>query len=612
MSKSQLRASQILTTFGPGSLMDLPDTSAIVGGLDHWLYSGNQRPTIDEARLVAKIRARLENPQLTLRKPPAEENDLPGELSGITTWEFPQWYLVQDPIKTIDGTQRRLVHRHRLTGGKFKDAGKNYNVVPIRFVRACENGHVDDVDWLGYAHHYARQCAGQLFLEEIGTTGEIANIRVRCSCGDFRPLSQAVQKGTKSLGMCTGNRPWLGAFASEPCECWSRLLTRSASNAYFPQLLSVISIPDQRSTVDELVASLWENHFIAVSSPEEMAYELRKPPVRAILGAYSPEQIWPSIERIRTGIATSVEIPVKEAEFDVLNEAKAEIGSNVPDGDFYARLLPSERWNGTHLNLPDRLMEKVEKVVLVHRLREVIALLGFTRFESLGADVNGELPDELNLKVKPARLSLDADWLPAVESRGEGIFIVLKTAEVERWAVRPEVLQRGATLSNGFRLWQESHANKTRKFPGIQYYMLHTLAHSLMTAITLDCGYPASSIRERIYCLIGTSGKPSHYGVLLHTSSNDAEGTLGGLVEAGRRIRYFFRRALELALLCSNDPVCSHHQPVHHDPSPLLGAACHGCMLIPETSCEQRNDFLDRSLLVPTVERTGIEFFEHV
>jgi hypothetical protein len=79
------------------------------------------------------------------------------------------------------------------------------------------------------------------------------------------------------------------------------------------------------------------------------------------------------------------------------------------------------------------------------------------------------------------------DWLPAVESRGEGIFIVLKTAEVERWAVKPEVLQRGATLSNGFRLWQESHANKTRKFPGIQYYMLHTLAHSLMTAITLDC-----------------------------------------------------------------------------------------------------------------------------
>jgi hypothetical protein len=31
------------------------------------------------------------------------------------------------------------------------------------------------------------------------------------------------------------------------------------------------------------------------------------------------------------------------------------------------------------------------------------------------------------------------------------------------------------------------------------------------------------------------------------------------------------------------------------------GAACHGCLLIAEISCEMRNLFLDRSLLVPTM-----------
>lgn len=612
MSKSQLRASQVLTTFGPGALMDLPEASIIVGGLDHWMYSAQQDPALEEPRLIAKIRARLENPQLTLRKPPVNEHDQPGTTSGITGWEFPQWFLVQDTLKTPEGTQRRLVHQSRLQNGKFKDAGKNLEVVPVRFVRACENGHIDDLDWMGYAHYYGKPCGGQLFLEEVGTTGQIADIRVRCECGAFRPLSHAVQKKTKTLGRCSGKRPWLGPFAGEDCECWSRLLTRSASNAYFPQVLSVISIPDNRSKTDEKVASLWEAHFSTVADPPELAYELKKPAVKSALGDLTPHEVWASIQRIRAGIKRAVEVPVKEAEFEVLDEAKPELGADTPDGDFFARLLPQDRWNGSASGPADPALEHVEKVVLVHRLREVSALLGFTRFESLGTDVNGELPDELSLSVEAASLSLNATWLPAIESRGEGIFIVLKASEVEKWAHRPEVLKRGSVLSGGFTKWQEAHANKSRKFPGIAYYMLHTLSHSLMTAITLDCGYPASSIRERIYCTPGSLEKPGRYGVLLHTSSNDAEGTLGGLVEAGKRIRHFFRRALEMAQLCSNDPVCSHHQPADHDPAPLLGAACHGCMLIPEMSCEQRNDFLDRSLLVSTVEKSGVEFFRHV
>lgn len=609
MSKSQLRASQILTTFGPGALMDLPDTSVIIGGLDHWLYPGNTSPLIDEPRLVAKVRARLDNPLLTLRRPPVEQTDPHGPKSGITAWEFPQWFLVQDPIKTPEGTQRRLVHQSRLTSGKFKDAGKNFEVVPVRFVRACENGHIDDLDWSGYAHHYGKSCAGQLYIEEVGTTGEISNIRIRCACGEFRPLSQAAQKGTKSLGKCTGKRPWLGNFSTEPCTCWSRLLIRSASNAYFPQILSVISIPDNRSELDEAVGTLWEAHFSTVTSEQDLAYERKKAPVQAALGGYSNSDILASIERIRQGIKAAVEIPVKDAEFEVFNEAKPELGADVPEGVFYARTLPATKWNQPAPNGKPGVMDSVEKVVLIHRMREVVALLGFTRFESLGTDVNGELPDELNLPVQPATLALNPTWLPAIESRGEGIFIVLKGKTVEEWAATPHIQQRGRKLLDGFTQWQNAHANKSRKFPGIQYYMLHTLSHSLMTAITLDCGYPASSIRERIYCMPGTLEKPGRYGLLLHTSSNDAEGTLGGLVEAGRRIHHFFRRALELAQLCSNDPVCAHHIPDHHDPSPLLGAACHGCMLIPETSCEQRNDFLDRSLIVPTLEQIGVEFF---
>jgi hypothetical protein len=126
----------------------------------------------------------------------------------------------------------------------------------------------------------------------------------------------------------------------------------------------------------------------------------------------------------------------------------------------------------------------------------------------------------------------------------------------------------------------------------------------LITAVSLECGYPASSIRERVYAL------DAGYGILLYTGTPDAEGTLGGLIEAGRKIAFHLRAALELAGLCSNDPVCAQHESTNvHEGRYLHGAACHGCLLIAETSCEQHNDFLDRELVVPTVENTGAEFF---
>src|SRR5581483_8809091 len=135
--------------------------------------------------------------------------------------------------------------------------------------------------------------------------------------------------------------------------------------------------------------------------------------------------------------------------------------------------------------------------------------------------------------------------------------------------------------------------------------LLHTVSHLLLTAVSLECGYPASSVRERVYA--GESG----YGVLLYTGSPDAEGTLGGLVEAGRHINRHLKAALELGRLCSNDPVCAQHDPPNrHEGRFLLGAACHGCLLIAETSCEQFNDFLDRALVVSTVENLGAEFFK--
>jgi hypothetical protein len=136
--------------------------------------------------------------------------------------------------------------------------------------------------------------------------------------------------------------------------------------------------------------------------------------------------------------------------------------------------------------------------------------------------------------------------------------------------------------------------------------MLHSLSHLLLAQIALDCGYPAATLRERVYAL----PDEGMFGVLIQTGTSDAEGTLGGLVEAGRRIGDHLVATLDAARLCSNDPVCGEHDPAaEHDPLHFLGAACHGCLLIAETSCEQRNDWLDRALVVPTMATPDAAFF---
>jgi hypothetical protein len=139
------------------------------------------------------------------------------------------------------------------------------------------------------------------------------------------------------------------------------------------------------------------------------------------------------------------------------------------------------------------------------------------------------------------------------------------------------------------------------------YVMLHSLSHLLLTAISLECGYAAASIRERIYVRDGA------YGILLYTGTPDAEGTLGGLVQMGRQLGRHIEAALELGRLCSNDPVCAQHRPnQRHEDRLTHGAACHGCLLIAEPSCERRNEFLDRSLVVPTVDADDAAFFGNV
>jgi hypothetical protein len=589
----RLRRAQVVQTFGPGAMLDLPEYSVLVSGLEHWRGVDQE---IQEPRLAAKLSMLLDGMPVVLKAPPAAGDDVAPMATGIRVWQFPEWFVTRD--LDVDGAgdrSRLLLHRRHLQKGRFLDRErKKRPVVPIRFVRACRRGHIGDIDWLLFVHYGGPDCRRQLFIDERGTTGDLGEIWIRCECGRERCMHEATTLEMHSLGFCNGSRPWLGPDTREECQEVNRLLIRTASNAYFSQSMSVISLPEQENRVARAVSEVWEHHLQYVESMGDLQKDReRKPPVRTALDGLTDDQVFAEIQARRGPAPRPQSKPVKLAEIEVLAGAADESGHDLPDGDFYARTVPPATWDAPW-------MAPVERVVLVHRLREVTAQVGFTRFEPAAPDAQGEL----DLNVQRAPLSLETKWLPAVENRGEGVFLHFRATAIEAWLPRAAA-ERGRRLLRGFEAWRGDHPGTRREFPGVAYVMLHTLSHLLLTSIALECGYPASSLRERVYA--GEGG----FGILLYTAGSDAEGTLGGLVAEGRRVHHHLRQALELGRLCSNDPVCAQHDPADENERRFLaGAACHGCLLISETSCETYNDFLDRALVVPTVGDEGAAFFE--
>jgi hypothetical protein len=392
-----------------------------------------------------------------------------------------------------------------------------------------------------------------------------------------------------------------------------RLLTRSATNTYFPQVSRVISLPASADQLAELVRTVWTVLQRCTSLEVVSQARLLNPQVEATLQGYSDEEVWSRIVVMRgsEGQIDRAENPLL-AELEMLASGQAVIGTPTPDALLHAETLQRSVWDPEGAPL----LRGISSLVAVHRLREVACLYGFTRFEP--APVVTDDLEDVGLAVRGAPLARSPKWLPTIEQFGEGLFFTLDREALKEWRGRKQVENRTGELDEGADRWLQQRrqrgenvsdrAIRDKRRP--EYLLAHSLAHALITEVAIDCGYPASSIRERIYVSPEADAAAPTVGILIYTASAGTQGTLGGLVEVTRRFGQVLENALERQRLCSGDPVCADHDPAAAaDDRTLHGAACHGCLVIAETSCEARNLFLDRAFLVDTVGPSGVGYF---
>jgi hypothetical protein len=589
----EVRRSQAIRAYGAGSLMDLVDRAVLFSGLDFWRFGASGAEAVRERRLRdAVVKMLSQTSDLTLSKdkpfvrPPAGLDGTPSRDNGVEVFEFPQWFVCQNT------SCRRLIQAPyglEEKGGRwqhFCETPKGHHpAVPVRFVLACRNGHLDEMPWNYFVHEGqgVKTCDAPTLKLIEGKTGDFSEVVVRCACGQFRLLANA--RAEEANPPCRGLRPWLGPEAREDCDQRPRMLMRGASNTYFSQVVSALSIPEFKSALVEKVKDLQD--VLTNATPETLPVLRQAIPKLKVLEGESDADILDAIKKAKGG-TDEPDLPLRTAEFlELTSQPPYRPGALPAPGDtFFARRYAS----------PQGAVAGVRQVVLAPRLREVAVQVGFTRLEAPTANLQGEY----DLAVSTCRLGLNTDWLPASENWGEGVFLQLDEDVVRSWEDRRAVRERTEVLVQGYKRWAGDRTSAP-DFPGVRFYLLHTLSHLLINAISVECGYSASALSERIYCAPRNDDTPMA-AILISTGTPGTEGTLGGLVEQGKNLLTHLQRAFDLGRLCSNDPVCAYHSPVR-DPTrrEREGAACHGCLYVAEPSCERFNVYLDRALVVPTM-----------
>jgi hypothetical protein len=560
--KGEVRRSQLITTYGVGSIVAVEDESFMVSGIDRWEPA---QPNVHEPRLERRLHVN------GFRLPPASE-DAP----DIPVVRFPTWAHCPS-CKRLD--------EHRKLTSIFKNLCNACGIplIPSRFVICCANGHIDDFPYFNWVHAGSPRGEGahQMTIDSAGNTASLRDIVITCSCKKRATLDGAFFKNAMSgVARCSGRRPWL-SNAEPDCVEQPRVLQRGASNVWFSITHSAISIPPWSEGAFLILNKHWE---MLRYLHDEVA--LRSVIEGMKLGsgtAYATDDLIKAIAQRRADEASTdaeVTTALKRDEYLALLHGRPEENN---DQEFISEPAST----------PAAISRWIDRVMVVTKLREVRVLESFSRIA----------PPRIGTRaVRPPLYDEQPGWLPAIEVNGEGVFLTLNAEALRDWERHRDVADRVAGINENYR-------QRFEKFGGIpdraitpRLVLLHTLAHVLIDQWSLDSGYPAASLRERLYV------DEEMAGFLIYTATSDSAGSLGGVVAEADpgRLEASLRELLLRAAWCSADPLCIESGPNGVDG--LNRAACHACCLLPEVSCEEMNLLLDRALLVGTPQQPELGF----
>ena len=587
----QLRRTQLISTFGSGSIVDMPDYSVVIAATNYWKENS---PVLHEPNLEKLLKVSH------FKQPYVSENVEDKISPDIPAFRFPIMHFCPECGRLMP------------YWGFGDDTGKSCSlcqkyIVPSRFIAACINGHMEDFPYKWWVHYGDfSQCPSadkddKLKITFSDETGDLESIVITCiACGKSRSMTGSLGKEALHGYCCHGKRPWIGLKSNHndpiKCDASMRGLQRGASNVYFSQTASALTIPPWSSRLNQEIEKYWDSllSYLNKSPTEDALRDAVNLKFDELLkeGIYSSDDIIREIKKRKNKEDSSEEYTKRnlyEDEYQVFC-----LGDYEQSDDYQFRI--------ESVGAPKFLSECIDDVVMVKRLREVLALRGFRR-------ISPEKPSAGDEQFRGYRYGEDCvplsdphlNWYPGIEMLGEGLFIRLNERLLSAWE------KKNFEYYRPMKKRLESSNVECENFSP-RYVLLHTLSHLLIRQLSMECGYSGASIKERVYSTFSEASL-SMAGLLLYTSSSDSDGSLGGLVRNAlpEQFELVFRNMLQEASWCSSDPICIESKAQGYDS--LNYAACHACTLLPETSCEMRNCLLDRGAVVGSVLDRSRGFF---
>jgi hypothetical protein len=606
------RSKHISNYGGVGSLIETTDNSIIIETFDEWGYNElNDKLAhyiIKDDRLLQRLKNRFPNLKHLVAIPTERDSFLP-QVRPKASY-FPKWFYCTRCHRfanynewkkrwTASGKKADFFYPPKCSN---KDCKENH-LEQIRFVMTCSNGHIQDLPWefwnnrlptdrsqhdeeenednnsnekpSGPQLDFSKKCCeSQDLIYKISRENtELSGIWIECkNCKKKNNL-----KGIFNFEqLCLGKKYWLkpdnGKFHEENCSAQASVKLKTSNSVYYANSLGSLYIPEQqnplsteiRVDIDNMIESgqfTTEQIVQLVSIQKKIDKELIQQYLETGDIKYIPDNIY------------------RETEYKYFLEKEQPDNKQIK----FCVIDCSEQING------------FSKLVKIDKLKKTTVQTSFTRNEPIDVDAILQNQNEYEYAVQRQSVSknnFDTKTLPALESYGEGILFVLDEQKLKQWERQEEVIERTEKIkSNAKNADWKSHQIIAKSLTS-RKVLIHTLSHLLIREFEYVCGYPASSLSERLYV------SETMHGFLI-SAFDGTDGYLGGLSNLCNDIENLnniISSAIFRATDCSSDPICieSEGQGVGQ----LNLAACHSCTLTPETTCELSNLYLDRKLIV--------------
>ena len=604
-----IRLSHLLRHCSVGAIVRGPDALMTVKDTRFWT-DRNGKAAGRPLRYVERVRAALGIEQ-ELHEPPVAKEIIHGKVEGvcIPAKRFPNW---------AKCPHCDLLHYLPVLGKNSKahicqERDKNKcrqrpRLDQVPYILVHSDGHMDDLPWHHLAHSDAvsqkqfqcRNDTQEHYLRFSRDKQDQSKITLLCErCGvrtSFNPYY------LKALIKFMRPQPWINE--SVELETPPEIMKVNHIQVHYPQTRNALVIPPESrirkgTVLDRLYNSANKRRLIeSCKTPLQ-----RSNAIRRIASEFRclDKDVESALKMIREGYPLYGEKlnitpgQLLEDEYKALIE---EIPDVTDDEDFVTRHHTAD-WKKLVHHFDEKctegkLIRSIDRLIAVTRLKEIMVFEGFFR---LGKD---------RIVVKPD-ITGENDWLPAVELFGEGLFVTIDQAALKEWESLPEVTKRAQQT-------QERYEAVYLPFPvelseiSPRFMLLHAISHLLIRQLECDCGYPAASLKERIYC---SEGDLSMAGILIYVAVPDIVGSLGGIVEISepRPFLALASNAIARSEWCSLDPVCSEQEG--QGLYLLNRAACHFCLLVPEPSCNYQNTLLDRVFVKGDMQKGIPNFFRN-